>query len=112
MLANSTLYTAVLAVLLVPFVVLISALAFTGSITNRAQLIIVGVVVLLFASLVNAKSYEFKFKGGYTVVASDYTTAARLCFSGLTQGKWQGEDRSLEIIDVCANPTMPKDYPW
>ena len=32
------------------------------------------------------------------------TDAARSCFKALTNGKYPGEQRGLEIIDICANP--------
>jgi hypothetical protein len=30
--------------------------------------------------------------------------AARSCFKALTNGKYPGEERGLDIIDICANP--------
>lgn len=35
-----------------------------------------------------------------------YKIAARECFKKLTAGKYPGESRGLEIIDICANPKM------
>jgi hypothetical protein len=41
----------------------------------------------------NAASHEQAFK-----------LAAKDCFQKLTNGKYPGEEKGLEIIDVCANP--------
>lgn len=30
--------------------------------------------------------------------------AARICFQALTGGRYPGEEKGLEIIDICANP--------
>ena len=41
----------------------------------------------------SAKSYEEAFKA-----------AAKDCFKKLTQGVYPGEEKGLDIIDICANP--------
>lgn len=41
----------------------------------------------------NAKSYEEAYKA-----------AAKDCFQKLTHGKYPGEEKGLDIIDICANP--------
>ena len=40
-----------------------------------------------------ANSYEEAFK-----------SASRECFQQLTAGKYPGEEKGLDIIDICANP--------
>lgn len=64
------------------------------------------------------KPAEFKFvfnhekKSSFTIVKSAPTKeaafklAAKDCFQKLTGGKYPGEDRGLDIIDICANPKM------
>ena len=110
---QQSLTLAILILLSSPLLFLLAVL-YARSYISTTALVIISMVVaaLILAVPLTADAYEFKFKGGYVVKASDYTTAARLCFSGLTMGQYQGEERSLEIIDVCANPTMPKDYKW
>jgi hypothetical protein len=46
-----------------------------------------------FAIKVSASSYETAFK-----------LSAKECFQKLTQGQYPGEEKGLDIIDVCANP--------
>jgi hypothetical protein len=33
-----------------------------------------------------------------------FRKAAKECFKFLTKGTYQGEEKGLEIIDICANP--------
>ncbi len=63
----------------------------------------------------SAKDYNFVFKSGkesFTVKRSAaskevaYKLAAKDCFQKLTGGKYPGEERGLDIIDICANPKM------
>ncbi|MBC7754609.1 MAG: hypothetical protein H7Z71_10255 [Moraxellaceae bacterium] len=42
-----------------------------------------------------ASSYEEAFK-----------SASRECFQQLTAGKYPGEEKGLDIIDICANPKI------
>ena len=42
-----------------------------------------------------ANSYEEAFK-----------SASRECFQQLTAGKYPGEEKGLDIIDICANPKI------
>lgn len=59
-------------------------------------------LILLLLSTVEAK--QFKYNNGMIVEASDYKAASKKCFNLLTQGKYPGEEKGLDIIDVCANP--------
>lgn len=62
------------------------------------------------------KSYSFQFKVPkfkaflITQTASTkeqaFKLAASECFKKLTGNKYPGEEKGLEIIDVCANPKM------
>ena len=61
------------------------------------------------------KSYTFKYKLNQQVfelkqIAATkdiaFKIAAKECFQKLTGGKYPGEERGLDIIDVCANPKM------
>lgn len=71
--------------------------------------------IFIFPGLNEAKAetyYSFKYKTKdelkISVPAADYfearTKASKLCFQALTRGEYQGEEESLRIIDVCANP--------
>ncbi len=35
-----------------------------------------------------------------------YKSASRECFQQLTGGKYPGEEKGLDIIDICANPKI------
>ena len=62
------------------------------------------------------KSYSFRFKGTKSKFFSiqqkatskeqAYKLAANECFKKLTGNKYPGEEKGLEIIDICANPKM------
>lgn len=78
--------------------------------------------ILLTALLAGAKpveatkSYSFQFKAPQAKVFSitqkassrevAYKLAATECFRKLTGDKYPGEEKGLEIIDICANPKM------
>jgi glycogen synthase len=51
-----------------------------------------------------AKSQTFQIKKSATTYEEAYKSAAKDCFKQMTQGKYPGEDRGLDIIDICANP--------
>ncbi len=64
-----------------------------------------------------AKPYNFQFNKAsklkvfsITQTASSkeeaYKLAAKECFKMLTGNKYPGEEKGLEIIDICANPKM------
>ncbi|MBY0553475.1 hypothetical protein K2P97_03030 [bacterium] len=63
-----------------------------------------------------AKPYSFQFKApkskpfSITQVAGSkelaFKLAAAECFKKLTGNKYPGEEKGLEIIDICANPKM------
>lgn len=62
------------------------------------------------------KSYSFQFKASkskpfsITQTASSkdqaFKLAAAECFKKLTANKYPGEEKGLEIIDICVNPKM------
>lgn len=59
------------------------------------------------------KKYIFQFKTIKEPIVMSATTqeiaykmAASACFNQLTQGKYPGEEKGLDIIDICANPKM------
>lgn len=71
------------------------------------------IIILLFSSNLEAKDYTFvynepsKLKITITKMSSieeAYSKAAKLCFKTLTGGIYQGDSKSLDIIDICANP--------
>ncbi len=59
------------------------------------------------------KVYLFKFQGIQQPISmkafskeAAFKLAAKECFSKLTGGKYPGEEKGLDIIDICANPKM------
>lgn len=81
------------------------------------------IVLMLFAFTVQsyaatneAQVYTFKFKASSTMTfqinkkaatkEDAYKLAAKECFQKLTGGNYPGEEKGLEIIDICANPRM------
>lgn len=59
------------------------------------------------------KAYSFQFKSinqpiSKTAITKEaaFKLAAKECFSKLTGGKYPGEEKGLDIIDICANPKM------
>ena len=67
-------------------------------------------------SVNTTKSYIFQFKAPkakhFTITQTAptkelaYKLAASECFKKLTGNKYPGEEKGLEIIDICANPKM------
>ena len=63
-----------------------------------------------------SKSYSFQFKASkskpfsitQTAISKEqaFKLAAAECFKKLTGNKYPGEEKGLEIIDICANPKM------
>jgi hypothetical protein len=53
---------------------------------------------------VNLKAETYQYKNKLVIQASDYNTAAKLCFKALTKNKYPGEQKGLDIIDLCSNP--------
>ncbi len=62
------------------------------------------------------KSYKFHYsmpkKKTFSITQTAFSQeqafklAAKECFKKLTAGKYPGEERGLEIIDICANPRI------
>ena len=62
------------------------------------------------------KSYTFNYKIPHAKALSitkaaaskeeAYKQAAKECFNKLTGNKYPGEEKGLEIIDICANPKI------
>ncbi len=59
------------------------------------------------------KSYTFTFKSIKTPIRATASTkeeafklAAKVCFNQLTGGQYPGEEKGMDIIDICANPKM------
>lgn len=53
-------------------------------------------------------SYIDLNKKVFQIQATDFKSAAKQCFQKLTGGKYQGEEKGLDIIDICANPKAIK----
>ncbi len=57
----------------------------------------------VFKATVNSK---FEIKKQATSKEAAFKLAAHDCYQQLTGGKYPGEERGLDIIDICANPKM------
>lgn len=51
-----------------------------------------------------AKAESFQIKKTASTYSEAFKSAAKDCYKQMTQGKYPGEDKGLEIIDICANP--------
>lgn len=52
------------------------------------------------------KAAQFQIKKEASTEKEAFKMAASECFQKLTNGKYPGEEKGLEIIDICANPKM------
>lgn len=53
-----------------------------------------------------AKNKTFSITQNAASKEEAYKLAARECFKKLTANRYPGEERGMEIIDICANPKM------
>ena len=66
-------------------------------------------ILLTFTISASASTYQFKYKQNVTttVDAASYEdafrVAAKICYMTLTKNAYPGEEKGLEIIDICAN---------
>ena len=51
-----------------------------------------------------AKNMTLQIKKSAPSYESAFKLAAKECFQKLTNGQYPGEERGLDIIDICANP--------
>lgn len=70
-------------------------------------------VILFLPTIALATEYNFAFtyQGGTLKYKTEQRTweaafklAAQKCFDFYTEGSYPGEEKGLDIIDVCANP--------
>jgi hypothetical protein len=71
---------------------------------------------ITFGSTKGAQNFAFQYKTknykNFTIIRSAaskeeaYRLAAKDCFKQLTNNKYPGEEKGLEIIDICANPKI------
>jgi hypothetical protein len=50
------------------------------------------------------KTQTFQIKKSALSYEAAFKAAAKDCYQQMTQGKYPGEEKGLEIIDICANP--------
>lgn len=50
-----------------------------------------------------AKAETYRYKNGLIVNAKNFREAGHKCFWTLTGGVYPGEEKGLDIIDICAN---------
>jgi hypothetical protein len=51
-----------------------------------------------------SKSQSFQIQKKAASFEDAFKAAAKDCYKQMTQGKYPGEEKGLEIIDICANP--------
>lgn len=75
------------------------------TVASRLGVFGIAASVLAVLLIVNSgKAATFEYVDGTKIESNDFRTAARLCFLKLTKGKYPGEQKGLEYIDICANP--------
>lgn len=82
------------------------------------KMVVIALGILLFARLCSAETFQFTFHDNKTQVLKMVVTASserdamlkagRLCYDVLTKGRYPGEEKGMEVIDICANPMMKK----
>lgn len=84
---------------------LLSGLIFLWESDKGHKLFVLSLILFLVGCvslLANAETY--KYSNGLIVQAPNYKQAANICFKRLTNGVYPGEERGLDIIDICSNP--------
>ena len=83
--------------------ILVVFVAFLIHYINIVIPILVVVLFIIGLSMV-AKADTYTYSNGMKIQAKTYKEAAQLCFTALTKGRFPGETKGLEYIDICANP--------
>ncbi len=63
-------------------------------------------LILLLSSLALAET--FQYKNGMQISSPSFSEAAKFCYNSLSRNKYLGEEKGLEIIDICVNPIKGK----
>lgn len=63
---------------------------------------VIGMTIILYTR--ESKAEIFEYKNNLKIEALDYKTAAKECYKILTNNKYPGDAKGLDIIDICANP--------
>lgn len=66
------------------------------------RLIVTIFVILSIYRCSQAETY--RYKNGLIIEAKSFKDASIKCFDKLTENSYPGEERGLDIIDLCANP--------
>lgn len=68
-------------------------------------------ILMLVSNVSEARVYIFYYPKAQLKIGIDadgyleaFKKAARECFKILSKDKYQGEEKGLDIIDICANP--------
>ncbi len=67
-------------------------------------------ILLTFTISASAATYQFKYKQNVTATVDTasyedaFRVAAKICYMTLTKNVYPGEEKGLQIIDICANP--------
>ena len=84
----------------------------------KTQILVILALIACSQTFASTQVKEFKFvfkatvnsnievKKQATTKEAAFKLAAHECYQHLTAGKYPGEERGLDIIDICANPKM------
>ena len=84
----------------------------------KTQILLILALSVSVQAFTNTKVQEYKFvfkaninsnfevKKQATTKEAAFKLAAHECYQHLTAGMYPGEERGLDIIDICANPKM------
>lgn len=73
----------------------------------KSFIFIYTLLFLLLCSF-NCQAETYQYSNGLRVEAKTYKQAATLCFKTLTNSKYPGEEKGMDIVDICVNPTKGK----
>lgn len=102
--SDATVMAAALTFFVTPIVIFLATLHSYNYLSTPIFVGLVALVVLSVCGASVAYGATYTYKNGLVVKASSFKIAAHLCYNTLTNGKYPGEERGLEIIDICANP--------
>lgn len=87
-----------------PFIILAAVLCITDIIGPLSFLVLLTVIFSVLSY--DAHAVTFYYKGGLAISNLKYEDAAKLCYKTLSNGKYPGEEKGLDIIDICTNPRL------
>lgn len=95
-----------LTIVLLPLIMLIVVMYAADYISTETFLLMFTLLLMLSAFIVPrpASASTYTYKNKLVVKAPTYRAAAKACYLQLTHGVYPGDEKGLDIIDICANP--------